>query len=151
MDDATVPAVVRAAVDRARREGRAASVAAAELWLGASWRLAGLEDCSAEEFASWVDVGCWNLAGNAADLERFGVFRQLAGARGYELVRIDTDPQTVLERVLHEGVDAVLDAAEVMAVLQEFAADERASGEPSGRDGEPSDSPRPTEGLLDFS
>lgn len=148
--DATVPAVVRDAIDQARRSGRAASVEAAELWLGASWRIAELEGCSAEEFARWVEAGCWNLAGDAGDLERFGVFRRLAGERGVELVRIDTDPQAVLERVLHEGVEAVLDAAEVMAVLLEMGRADAAARAPQ----EPERGPVravPGDGPLDFS
>ena len=73
---------------------------------------------SAGEYLHWVDAGCWNLAGDPRVMQQVGVFRQIAGERGWMLAAAGMDPAEALTQFYAHGAAAVLASAQVMLALE---------------------------------
>lgn len=123
-----LPAVVKIAVEKLQSRGDP-SIADASLWLEASWRYAQHEGIDGEEFSHWVEVGVWNLAGKSEVLEKIGIYRKIAGNRGWILAKANLSPREALARSLESSGEDVVEAAEVMVGLSAMSKDD--SEEPS--------------------
>ncbi len=123
-----LPSAVKIIVQKMQSEGDPA-VADASLWMDASWRYAQHEGISAEEFGHWVEVGVWNLAGSAEVLEKIGIYRAIAGDRGWVLAKGNLSPTEALARSYESGGEALVEAVEVMVGLSSMS--------------EPEESPKP--------
>lgn len=117
----SLPSSIESALARLRYD-RVADLDDAILWLDASWRAAEEEGISEEEFIHWMEVGCWNLAGSPETLTKVGVFRTIAGDRGWVLAKAELDPEAALEQYYEFGPETVIDSIEVMVTLEELSA-----------------------------
>lgn len=116
----SLPSSIESALARLRYT-RAANLDDAVLWLDASWRAAEEEGISEDEFIRWMEVGCWNLAGSPEILTKVGVFRTIAGEKGWLLAKAELDPTVALEQYYEHGPETVLDSIEVMMTLEELS------------------------------
>lgn len=119
----SLPAEVTAMIDQLQASPRGGTLAAAPLWMDASWRAAQQEGISAAEFAKWVEVGVWNLAGDPVALTAVGIFRGIAGADGWLLAKAQLDPMEALRQYQEHGAATVLETAEVLTALTRMSED----------------------------
>jgi hypothetical protein len=117
---ASLPQRIRIAAVQALTRGDS-SLETAPLWLDASWRAAQREGITEGEFLKWLDLGMWNLAGNADTISMVGFYRSVAGDKGWVLARAGMTREQCLELFHAEGPQGALDAAEALIALMGLA------------------------------
>jgi hypothetical protein len=95
------------------------------LWLEPSWRAAQVRGISDGEFARWMSVGVWNLAGDPGVRRMIDEYRALAGESGWVLASARLTPFAAAVRIRAEGLESVLENIEVIQALSGLASSER--------------------------
>lgn len=116
----SVPDSVVNYVDVLRMDG-VEGLDATALWLDASWRAAQIEGIGEEEFMHWLEVGLWNLAGDTAVLEKVGVYRMIAGVKGWILGAAEFNVEEALKTFYEFGPVTVLNNAKTLIALKGLA------------------------------
>lgn len=127
-DDWEIPQVISQAIRSAMKITNAPpwlnkveSSNALSLWLEPSYRAAKALGMSDEDYARFAEHGYWNLAGDTIVNSRVSKWWKLAGPRAWVLVGCQVSPSTLDERIEAEGIDAVIETAEHMIALRDFA------------------------------
>jgi hypothetical protein len=120
MSSESLPEAITRAVQRLRNAG-SNTVDDAMLWLDASWRAAVREGISTEEYIRWMELGLWNLAGDPEVLKRVGMFRLVAGEKGWMLAKANLDPEECVFQFYEKGNADLLESAEVVVALTQMA------------------------------
>lgn len=113
----SVPNSILFHVDRLASEG-VQGLDTVPLWLDASWRAAVKEGINEEEFAHWLEIGLWNLAGEPSVLEKVGVFRMIAGDKGWIIAKSGMNVMDALTAYYETDSLTVLNNAKTLIALQ---------------------------------
>lgn len=115
------------------------------LWLSASWKQAQALNLSEAEYARWVKVGLWNLAGDPNALRSVEVYRALAGRKGPLLAMAGISAEAAVTQSRDNGITSLLEGCQAVIGLMDLGSDlieevEEEAAQP----------PKPSE-RLDFS
>lgn len=91
------------------------------LWLEPSWRQAQAMGISDVEFAHWVRVGLWNIAGDSRTARLIAEYRAVAGEDGWKLARAAITPDSAAEQADSAALADLIEAADVMTALASLA------------------------------
>lgn len=88
-----------------------------ELWVEPSWNIAKTLNLSPQDYAEWMLLGHWNLAGDMGDLKVVSEYTKLAGAQGWALKKAGVSISDAVQMAAEEGLEALVENAKIMSGL----------------------------------
>ena len=116
-----MPSIVAQAAIELDKRNRTQSGPNVWLWLPSSWGIAQQWGMSAQEYASWVSVGLWNLDGAPGVARMVKAYRDIIRDRAWLLPAAGYTPEDAAAQAHDGGPEALLDAAETIIALRGMA------------------------------
>lgn len=109
-----------------------------ELWVESSWNKATELGLTASDYAEWMYLGHWNLAGSPEDLNTVSSYTSLAGRESWALKKANISIDAAIQMSMEEGLEVVIENAKIMMGLTGLFPD---SSEPESQTKKPQAQP----------